>query len=105
MKSLKTLFLFILSLTASSVMADNSAQHTSKASKHSVLAVTHGLASTAKIASATIAVPLVIVGSASLSVGTSIATSAISHGPLEITETTITKDPAPNMAMQLTKEQ
>lgn len=99
--SLKTSALLILSLTSSAVMADNSAQHTSKAVKHSALAVTHGVASTAKVASAVVAVPLIVAGSASLAAGTSIAASSVNHGPLIITEKTITVDPAPKMIMKM----
>ena len=98
--TLKTSALLILSLASTAVIADNSAQHTSKAVKHSALAVTHGVASTAKVASAVVAVPLIVAGSASLAVGTSIAASTAKGGPLVITEKTITVDPAPKMVMK-----
>ncbi|PAJ75111.1 hypothetical protein CJF42_06990 [Pseudoalteromonas sp. NBT06-2] len=98
--TLKTSALLILSLASSNVMADNSAQHTSKAVKHSALAVTHGVASTATVASAVVAVPLIVAGSASLAAGTSIAASSANSGPLVITEKTITVDPAPKMVMK-----
>jgi len=98
--SLKANALLILSLSSSAVIADNSAQHTSKAAKHSALAVTHGVASTAKVASAVVAVPLIVGGSASIAAGTSIAASSVKSGPLVITEKTITVDPAPKMIMK-----
>ena len=94
------------SVTSISAQAEGSARHTSQASKHSVLAVGHGALSTAKVASAVVAVPLVMAGSVALTAGAAsvhagalIAESASKihhHGPLVITETTITADPAPN---------
>jgi hypothetical protein len=97
---------FALSVTSIAAQAEGSIQHSGQASKHSVSAVGQAGVSTAKAASAVVAVPLVVVGSVALSVGvgsvhtvSSIAESTSSHhhhGPLVITETTITADPAPN---------
>jgi hypothetical protein len=87
-----------------------SVHHSGQASKHTILAIGHGIGSSAKIASAVVAAPIMIVGGVSLAagssamaIGNSIATSGRgvsvhSHtsGPLEITELVITADPAPN---------
>lgn len=106
---------FTLSITSIAAQAAGSTQHSGKASKHSVLAVGHGAASTAQVASAVVAVPLVVAGSVALSAGAasvqtkaSMANSAsrhAHHGPLVITETTITADPAPNKVIVIQKKQ
>ena len=103
------------SMTSITAQAEGSAHHSGQASKHSVLAIGNGAVSTAKVASAVVAVPLVIAGSvtltagaASVHTGASIADSASSrhhHGPLVITETTITADPAPNKVIVTQKKQ
>lgn len=92
-----------IALGSTQVYARDSAQHTSKAGKHSTLAVSHGAASSAKVASAAVAVPVLIVGSAgvaSIAGGSALIDSATKPEPLTITEVTITADPAPNQAMQ-----
>lgn len=91
-----------------------SVHHSGQASKHSVLAVAHGVGDSAKVASAVVAVPIIVAGGVSLAagstavaIGESIGNGAqhlSSHhhrhathtGPLKITEITITADPAPN---------
>ncbi|WP_281560330.1 hypothetical protein [Thalassomonas sp. RHCl1] len=96
-----------LALSSTPIYAQDSAQHTSKAGKHSALAVSHGAASSAKVASAAVAVPLLVVGSAgvaSVAGGSALIDSATKPKPLTVTEVTITADPAPNQAMQ-TKRQ
>ncbi|MEP1551944.1 MAG: hypothetical protein ABJJ44_09830 [Paraglaciecola sp.] len=108
--------IFSLSLSTLPALATDSAHHTSKASKHSVLAVTHGVASTATVASAVIATPVIVVGSAAVVSGTasmaagsaladsanhSVESSNKNSGPLVITETTITADPAPNQTIKI----
>lgn len=110
----KTLIVTTLSigaLVSSPAFAESgSVHHSGQASKHSVLAVGHGIGSTTKIASAVIAAPIIVVGGASIAagsavmvVGDSIASSgrglsvhANTQGPLEITDLVITADPAPN---------
>lgn len=94
-----------------------SVHHSGQASKHSVLAVAHGVGSTAKVASAVVATPIIAAGGVSLatgasavSVGGTIATSANNastvqvnqNQPLVVTDMVITADPAPNQAMQTT---
>ena len=92
------------------VYADDSITHSAKASKHSVLAASEGLASTATVASAVVAAPIIVTGSVVVATGSVIAESAESiarnahthsetashNGPLVITETIITADLAPN---------
>lgn len=102
-----------LSISSMAAKAGDSIQHSGQASKHSVLAVGHGVVSTAKVGSAVVAVPLVVAGSmavsagaASIQTGKSIANSVSHHhGPLIITETTITADPAPNKVIVTQKKQ
>lgn len=115
MKLTTIALIFSLSVTSVAVQAEGSTHHSGQASKHSVLAVGHGAVSTAKVASAVVAVPLVVAGSvaltagaASVQTGTSIADSASKHhhhGPLVITETTITADPAPNKIIVIQEKQ
>ena len=103
MKLTTIALVFTLSVASVAAQAKDSIQHSSQASKHSALAVGHGAVSTAKVASAVVAVPLVVAGSvaltagaASLETGASIANSASKHkhhGPLVITETTISYVP------------
>ena len=115
MKLTTIALVFTLSISSVAAQAEGSTQHSGQASKHSVLAVGHGAVSTAKVASAVVAVPLVVAGSVALSAGAasvqtgaSIANSAsrhTHHGPLVITETTITADPAPNKVIVIHKKQ
>lgn len=114
MKLTTIALVFTLSITSVAAKAEGSTQHSGQASKHSVLAVGHGAVSTAKVASAVVAVPLLVAGSlaltagaASVQTGASIAnsTSKHHHGPLIITETTITADPAPNKVIVIQKKQ
>jgi hypothetical protein len=97
-------------LLTHSAMADDSIDHSGKASKHSALAASEGLATTASVASAVVAVPVVLTGSAVVA-GSAVNESArnlhqASHQssvadnqPLVITETIITADPAPNQVV------
>lgn len=106
---------FTLSISSVAAQAQDSVQHSGQASKHSVLAVGHGAVSTAKVASAVVAVPLIVTGSVALSAGAAILKTGASiadstskhhhHGPLVITETTITADPAPNKVIVIQKKQ
>ena len=105
----------ITSINSVTVRAESSAQHSGQASKHSVLAVGHGVLSTAKVASAIVAVPVVVAGSVMVTTGTASIQTAASivdkssihrhHGPLVITEITITADPAPDKATVLQNKQ
>ena len=97
-------------LLSHSAMADDSIDHSGKASKHSVLAASEGLATTASVASAVVAVPVVLTGSVVVA-GSAVNESArnlhrashqssVAHDqPLVITETIITADPAPNQVV------
>jgi len=104
-------------LLTHSVMADDSIDHSGKASKHSALATSEGLATTASVASA-VAVPVILTGSAVVA-GSAVAESVIDESsrsiheashqssvdnnqPLVITETIITADPAPNKVVATT---
>ncbi len=99
-------------LLTHSAMADDSFDHSGKASKHSALAASEGLATTASVASAVVAVPVVLTGSVVVA-GSAVAESAVNESarnlhqashqssvahnqPLVITETIITADPTPN---------
>lgn len=87
-----------------------SVHHSGQASKHTVLAVGHGIGSSAKVASAVVAAPIIVVGGVSLAAGSSatamgtsiassghgVSTHSHANGPLKITELVITADPAPN---------
>jgi len=122
----KASLVLITSLLATSTFAADSAHHTSQAGKHSALAVSHGAKSTAKVASAVVAVPVAIAGGAML--GTGIASAAVGSkkvgstvaltgalgisaaakaidsvgkdDKLLISDVTITADPAPQKVMQ-----
>jgi hypothetical protein len=98
-----------------------SVHHSGQASKHSVLAVAHGVGDSAKVASAVVAAPIIVAGgvslatgSAAISVGESIGNSAQNvsnhhaqkhNTQLTITEITITADPAPNQIAPKTTQQ
>ncbi|MDB2330819.1 hypothetical protein N9V74_03810 [Alteromonas sp.] len=87
-------------------IADDSVNHSGEASKHSALAASEGLRTTASVASAVVAVPVLLTGSVVVAAGSAIAESAESasqsthhshdNAPIVITETIITADPAPN---------
>ncbi len=103
----KASLVLITSLLATSTFAADSAHHTSQAGKHSALAVSHGAASTAKVASAVVAVPLIAAGSVmqgagalSGSAGNALMANATKKGELRVTEITITADAAPQDVMK-----
>lgn len=106
MKLLNTLLVLSFSFSSAALHAEGSVHHSAQASKHSVLAVADGAVSTAKVASVVVAAPLLVVGGASVVTGSVIAESAnkikSSHahqGPLVISDTTVTADPAPNQVI------
>jgi len=116
MKTLSYITCFALGLASFSSFAEPSTEHSGKASKHSALAASHGVAGSGQVASAAVAVPLVVGGSLALSVGAAsveagaelskVASSKTSHvkqtrsRALEVTEITITVDRSPAQAMQ-----
>lgn len=106
MKLLKAItFITLSGLTAQAAAAD-SVQHSGKASKHSALATGHSAVTSVKVASVAVAVPLVIAGSAgvaSIAAADSLDKKLTKADPIEITEITITADPAPNKVKITTK--
>lgn len=106
----------IASLVSLPASADSDAlHHSGQASKHTSLAIGHGAVSGTKVASAVVAAPIVLVGGLSVvagsgamavgdsivSGGNSIATLTHKNTPLEITNITITADPAPNQQIDI----
>ncbi len=102
----KAALLLMSSLLVSPAFAADSGQHISKAGKHSALAVSHGTASTAKVASAVVAVPLiatgsviVVAGTMSAEAGSKLMESRSHNDEIIISDITITADPSPQEAM------
>lgn len=112
--NIKTPLIAILFASLStSVFAKGPSENGSAASKHSVLAVGHATASGAQVASAVVAVPLIVVGSVgsvALAAGESLLDNVSAaqpkvvdkSKPLEITEITITveRNPAEQIKQQ-----
>ncbi len=97
--------LLLTSFLSVQCMAADSVDHSAQASKHSVLASVEGIASGASVASAVVAVPVVLTGAVVLSVGAASQDvgNAIhqSHQvkPLPLTTKVITRDPTPNQVI------
>jgi|GEM_PF-1107383 len=104
MKILNKVLLMLLTTTSLPSIADSGAsQNASAASKHSALAASHGTVASAKLGSAVIATPLIIVGAignVSLKAGNALLKNAFAATPLEITEKTITTAPSPAQMMK-----
>lgn len=105
MNLFKSMTFITMTLMATQACAADSVQHSGKAIKHSGLAAGTSVVSTAKVASIAVAVPLVVAGSAG--VASIAAADSLDHKtkkaePIEITEITITADPAPNKVMVTT---
>lgn len=111
-----------LGASGQALAESGSVYHSGQASKHSALAIAHGVGSSAKVASAVIAIPIiasgtvsVAAGSASILAGNAIANSGAgasdklswdTHaGPIQVTEIIITSDPAPNVVLQKRNEE
>ena len=109
MKTLnKVLFITLTMTSLQSFAGSGVSQNASAASKHSVLAVSHGVVASAKVASAIIATPLIVVGAiggVSMKAGNALMDKAISTTPLEITEKTITATPSPAQIMKVDKRE
>jgi hypothetical protein len=108
MKNKKALLALLITIGASQAFAvpGGSAQHASKAVKHSGKAMSHTVMSAGKAVSGVVAVPLLIVGNAgpiSAAAGEALWDNATDSKPLSITEKTITADPAPQFALQQNK--
>ena len=107
MNALNKIILITLTLTSLHATANSGAsQNASAASKHSALAVKHGSVATAKLGSAVIATPLIIVGEiGKVSSEVGMALMENSAAPLEITEKTITvTTPTPAEMMKLNQQ-
>jgi len=116
MKALSYISCIAVLMTSFSSFAEPSSEHSGKASKHSALALSHGVAGSAQVASAAVAVPLVVGGSVALAAGSAsielaedlsrVADSkakrvkATKKVELEVTEITITVDRSPAEAMK-----
>lgn len=109
---LSTLFLsailFLLSVQSVPVFANSASENLSTGSKHSVLATSYGVKGSAQVASAVVAVPLVIAGSTavvSMAAGEALLKNAVNSPnskeceELEISDKIITADPSPAKAM------
>lgn len=109
MKAIKLITLTsMLALTISTAHAKGPSENASTASKHSVLAGSHGLKASGQIASGVIAVPLLAVGSVgalSMNAGSTLIDVATGsdNKKLEVTDKTITADRSPAEVMKLQK--
>jgi hypothetical protein len=109
MKTLNKILLIILTTTSLHSFAESGAsQNGSAASKHSALAASHGTVASAKLGSAVIATPLLVIGaigSISQQTGIALIESAFATTPLEITEKTITVAPSPAQIMKANQQE
>ncbi|WP_414829848.1 hypothetical protein [Alteromonas sp. H39] len=85
-------------LTGGYVQADDSTGHSGKASKHSAIAASQGTAVSVAVGSAVMASPIVISGAA-VSAAHEASHKQDTPNRLVITETVITVDAAPNVAI------
>ena len=97
-----------LVLSVSTAHAKGASENASAASKHSVLAASHGLKASGQIASGVVAIPLLAAGSIgalSTSAGSALidVASGSKNDELEITDRTITADRSPAEMMKLKK--
>ncbi|MEP4891141.1 MAG: hypothetical protein ABJV04_14035 [Aliiglaciecola sp.] len=116
MKRVTSALIMILSMASLNTQAAGSAHHSGQASKHTALAASEGVASTAKVASVALVTPVIVAGGVSLVAGSVVAEAgdALSDGlksshasshhhhhqhTLIITEHTITADPAPSQVI------
>ena len=109
MKILNKVLLITLTMTSLQSFADSGAsQNASNASKHSALAAAHGTIASAKLGSAMIATPLIVVGAignVSLQAGNALMEKAVSTTPLEVTDKTITAAPSPAQIMKANQQE
>lgn len=109
MKTLHKVLLITLTMTSLQSFADSGAsKNTSAASKHSALAASHGTVASAKLGSAIIATPLIVVGAignVSMQAGNALMESAVKTTPLEVTDKTITAAPSPAQIMKENKQE
>jgi len=109
MKTLNKVLLIILTTTSLHSFAESGAsQNASAASKHSALAASHGTVASAKLGSAVIATPLLVIGaigSASQYAGNALIENSFATTPLEITDKTITAAPSPAQVMKANQQE
>ena len=84
--------------------AGQAVKHTGAASSHASRSAAHSIAASGQVVSGVIAVPLMsagVVGAASAQAGEALwdGATAPAHGPLEISDETVTAGPAPDKAM------
>lgn len=108
MKIIKLITLVtMLGFSISTAYAKGPSENASAASKHSVLAGSHGLKASGQIASGVVAIPLLAVGSVgamSMNAGTALIEVATDTAkPLEISDKTITADRSPAEEMNIKK--
>lgn len=103
--------LIVVSCYSSLAFSENSIRHASNASKHSILTVSHGVAGSAKVVSAVVAIPLVI--AASTAEVSKISSQNLSSGEspqnrtqvLVLTDKVVTADPSPRNFLQKLKNE
>jgi len=109
MKILNKVLLILLTTTSVHSFAESGAsQNASAASKHSALAASHGTVASAKLGSAVIATPLLIIGAignVSQQAANALIENAFATTPLEITEKTITAAPSPAQMMKANQQE
>lgn len=108
MKTFNNVLMMILAVTSTQSFANGGSDNASAASKHSVLAASHGVVASAKVGSAVVAVPLIVAGSVgqvSQHTGSKLMEAAVNDTPLTITEKTITAAPSPKQIMAATQEE
>jgi hypothetical protein len=112
---MKTLFTSILAFTlmitttcglsfARDTHASKAVKHAGAAGSHASRSAAHSVAASGQVVSGVIAVPLMsagAMGAASAQAGEALweASAAPAHGPLEISEETVTAGPAPDQAI------
>lgn len=103
-----TMLIFLgTALSTGQAAAGSIATHASEGSKHSVASVGHFAISTGQTVSAVAAVPLLVVGASAMTAtaaGESLIESVHTPVGLEVTEITVTIDPAPRIAMENQKK-
>lgn len=107
----------LLIMSSSSFAEGGSVHHSGQASKHSVLAISEGAKTSARVVNGVVAVPLLVIGGISTATGNGVTalgesiasgplsmhSSAHQHTPLTVTELVITADPAPNKVIITSK--
>jgi hypothetical protein len=104
----KVLFILLTTTSLHSFAESGTSKNASAASKHSALAASHGTVASAKLGSAVMATPLLIIGvigSVSQQAGKALMENALTTTPLEITEKTITAAPSPAQIMKANQQE